>query len=645
MLKVGRNDTCPCGSGKKYKKCCEKKEVVSITSIVDQEIIDIQNEIVGFAHYHFGGELEQVVTEKYSEFEVPEDDEDMSQILTLLGWAWTIFNEPIKTKGNKRIIDLYLAENGNRISRTRTREIVRSWTNGKSTISRLLEKDSHEILVQDLFTKETKKVKLLTKDLFKEFEIGSFLLGTLVPLGESYMYFLECVGIEGTKSNESLILRIYEDTHLDDPAEFLKEDFLFIVGISLLDEDGNTDLHVDVDNVEWATPLHQLIAKFFQSKMVDQPEQFTSIGLLIWKVYTDRKAPLIKNPNIAVAALHYLLDQLFTGIHTQKSIAEVYGVSAGSVSTRYRDIYDTTEDIIKEIYHDVIIPETDSAIGRIIEINERMIAKNKAKIAEYAAKIEEAKLQESNKQPSKKKPKKPSQRDKSKAQDLIYQAINANGKERVKLAKKGIELDPYHADGYTILAEEARTIDETMNLLKRGMEMGAQELGEHFFKENTGHFWGLIETRPYMRAKSNYAFALKKVGKTQDAIKHYEELLKLNPMDNQGVRYELIEAYLEMKSIEKAKDLLEQFPEDSTDNLYNLALIEYLEQGNTVTLKKRLKEAKKQNPFVGDYLLGKKKLPTTLPEYYGWGDENEAIVYAAKFIDRWVEQPLLLKMF
>ena len=25
MSKVGRNDPCPCGSGKKYKKCCEKK--------------------------------------------------------------------------------------------------------------------------------------------------------------------------------------------------------------------------------------------------------------------------------------------------------------------------------------------------------------------------------------------------------------------------------------------------------------------------------------------------------------------------------------------------------------------------------------------------------------------------------------------
>jgi len=25
MSKVGRNDPCPCGSGKKYKKCCENK--------------------------------------------------------------------------------------------------------------------------------------------------------------------------------------------------------------------------------------------------------------------------------------------------------------------------------------------------------------------------------------------------------------------------------------------------------------------------------------------------------------------------------------------------------------------------------------------------------------------------------------------
>ena len=26
MSKIGRNDPCPCGSGKKYKKCCLRKD-------------------------------------------------------------------------------------------------------------------------------------------------------------------------------------------------------------------------------------------------------------------------------------------------------------------------------------------------------------------------------------------------------------------------------------------------------------------------------------------------------------------------------------------------------------------------------------------------------------------------------------------
>ena len=28
--KIGRNDPCPCGSGKKYKKCCGKKRINEI---------------------------------------------------------------------------------------------------------------------------------------------------------------------------------------------------------------------------------------------------------------------------------------------------------------------------------------------------------------------------------------------------------------------------------------------------------------------------------------------------------------------------------------------------------------------------------------------------------------------------------------
>ena len=46
MAKCGRNDPCPCGSGKKYKKCCGQKKSLSqrsfsqLTSSITQTGID-----------------------------------------------------------------------------------------------------------------------------------------------------------------------------------------------------------------------------------------------------------------------------------------------------------------------------------------------------------------------------------------------------------------------------------------------------------------------------------------------------------------------------------------------------------------------------------------------------------------------------
>ena len=34
MAKVGRNDACPCGSGKKFKQCCESKRTGTVQSRV-----------------------------------------------------------------------------------------------------------------------------------------------------------------------------------------------------------------------------------------------------------------------------------------------------------------------------------------------------------------------------------------------------------------------------------------------------------------------------------------------------------------------------------------------------------------------------------------------------------------------------------
>ena len=38
---VGRNDPCPCGSGKKYKKCCEGKQQTTSSTVFHEEIENV----------------------------------------------------------------------------------------------------------------------------------------------------------------------------------------------------------------------------------------------------------------------------------------------------------------------------------------------------------------------------------------------------------------------------------------------------------------------------------------------------------------------------------------------------------------------------------------------------------------------------
>ncbi len=42
-MKIGRNDTCPCSSGLKYKKCCANKiEIVRDKTVTDPVMADIK---------------------------------------------------------------------------------------------------------------------------------------------------------------------------------------------------------------------------------------------------------------------------------------------------------------------------------------------------------------------------------------------------------------------------------------------------------------------------------------------------------------------------------------------------------------------------------------------------------------------------
>lgn len=206
----------------------------------------------------------------------------------------------------------------------------------------------------------------------------------------------------------------------------------------------------------------------------------------------------------------------------------------------------------------------------------------------------------------------------------------------MQLAHKALEISPDCADAYVLLAEETRNIKEAKNFYEQGVRAGERALGSKAFKEDIGYFWGIIETRPYMRARLGLAQCLWELGKREQAIEHYTDMLCLNPNDNQGVRYVLADCLLEEGLDDDLGKLLRQYKDDDTANwLYNYALWMFRREGASKKANKSLDKALKQNPFVPSYLLGKKRLPKYAPDFIGFGDEREAVAYAFDATQTW----------
>ena len=227
---------------------------------------------------------------------------------------------------------------------------------------------------------------------------------------------------------------------------------------------------------------------------------------------------------------------------------------------------------------------------------------------------------------------------KGRAQDLVYEAYDLPVEKAKKLIKQALELDPDNADAYNYLASIEDDIDKAIKLYEKAIKAAEKTLGKKFFEEEKGYFWGLVETRPYMRAKAGLADCFYVKDEDDKAIEIYEEMLELNPNDNQGIRYMLSTLLLEKGDLNKFELFVKGWEqEDNAVWKFNNALYYFKKYGRSAKSNKLLLKAHKSNMFVIDYLLGIKKLPEERPQYVGTGDESEAISYVFDALPAWTQ--------
>jgi tetratricopeptide (TPR) repeat protein len=233
--------------------------------------------------------------------------------------------------------------------------------------------------------------------------------------------------------------------------------------------------------------------------------------------------------------------------------------------------------------------------------------------------------------------------DEARAQELVYDAMEASTWERcLRLVRQALEVDPANVDALLMLlgASDFKG-EERIEALRGIVATGAKRLGKEAFKELVPHFWGFIETRPYMRARQALAAALREAGRLDEAAQEWAEMLALNENDNQGVRYELLSALLAQGRLDEARVLMERFKGEGAWSVVFAWgwVLERLLSGDEASASKALAVARKQNAHMEAYLKGHRKLPKNLPGSYKPGSKEEALCYADVLMAAWKAHP------
>ena len=228
------------------------------------------------------------------------------------------------------------------------------------------------------------------------------------------------------------------------------------------------------------------------------------------------------------------------------------------------------------------------------------------------------------------------------AQDLIYEAWETDDPdEQIALAQQALELSKDCADAYSLLAEAPDvTVEDAARLYGQGMEAARRALGEEQFKAMAGEFWLWFETRPYMRARCGLAECLWALGCRDEAVSHLQAMLKLNPGDNQGIRYPLLAQLVELDRDAEAEALLGEYEDEPTAVwLYMRALVTFRSDGDSPLARQMLDEALRANPYVILYFMGTLPMPSPLPDSYAIGEQSEAVVCAVHCGQIWLKTP------
>lgn len=538
---VGRNDPCPCGSGKKYKKCCGKEQVVDIQEIINLELESIME---GFseeglepANYF---EAEQL-TRHWHKALSGVFDKDMIEAVAYEAY---VFYDRVD------IWRKYITRQKKHQKRQRILDILTSWEDPFYLLAKIQAVEDGNFIIRDELTNDIYHFPLSTQA-----RPGEWLFGLVMrnPLenekelqptsGILFIPHFQTVVVESIKS------KLEDGVH--DSLELYKV-FAEHAQLPELPAFG-TDV---LDLVERFLTRHQL-----QSEL---PKN------MAYAFLTEVPLNARKPEGVAAGILQTINTFGFFGnlYVSQKNLAEYFDTSVASL-TKYRDLMENylmdrmkdmpehmqNPDVAMDVDPDMFMPQMLTTMGTDPRITEsgmwQMVMRVQHSDAESEIDLNQIVQQSMNS------PYLPAD-DREAAQLLSYQAYDAvTEKERQKLAKQAFKLDAENTDANLLMAEITSDPAEKQKHYLKAIQSGQQKSE---LEKDADITWDYVLHRPFLRALFAYGAWLMSQKKYAESIQPFETLLELNPNDQQGARWLLASTYIRAGKWSKAADFMAEFP-------------------------------------------------------------------------------------
>jgi uncharacterized protein len=372
MSTVGRNEPCPCGSGKKYKKCCEKENVVNIDTLVNQELDVLQAQLYDFIASAQDAKMEEAYHDYLKKMDLMKADPDIYE-MAFVSW----FGSTQKAADGTRLIDRFIDKTAGTVTRPQTAAVLESWRNLRVTAGTVEKVDDSTLHVEEVVTGE----KLIVKERFGKLEEKSFFLALLLPNGDKYLPFAQYFIYPSIEKAAMELVNIrFEQGEFENLQDYLADQYMMLadvgfvlysaekknsgkkaaaeaVGTEIEAAEPSDESGEQADTIEgveiWKTPEYveaiTSLQTFLTEKGEDKAESDLLVAVLEKYFYTER--PTIRNPKIysgAIVDMAKNIDEISIR-HIQKELAEYFDVSANSISRRSKQIWESYQDTVHKL--------------------------------------------------------------------------------------------------------------------------------------------------------------------------------------------------------------------------------------------------------------------------------------------------------